>query len=139
MLWNNDQWTELERIRQDMDNLLTGRGFLFEDYSYPPLNVYDEQDAVRVTAELAGLTKDDVEINYSAEVLTLSGRRKIPEKYGQAVLVRKERTSGAFEKSIRIAQKIDAGKITASFKDGILTVVLPRKEESKPRQIAIEA
>jgi len=140
MLWNVDVWREMDRLRREMDSLFTG----YErsgggPATFPLVNVYDGKENVVVTAELPGMTKDRVGITFADGVLTLSGTMEpLAAAKGMSV-VRQERSAGAFEKTLRIPTKVEQGKISASFENGILTVTLPKSEEAKPKTITIEA
>jgi len=139
MLWDLDVWSEMERLQRDMNNLFSNYGRSNGATTYPLTNVYDNRENMVVTAELPGMTKDGVSITYSDGVLTISGKQEPLENIKKMTVVRQERAVGNFEKTLRIPTKIDQGKITASFTNGILTVTLPKSEEAKPKTIAIEA
>ncbi len=91
-----------------------------------------------MTAELPGLGKDQVNITFSDGILTLSGKRQSLAKEKDMAVVRKERSEGDFEKTLRVPTKIKQEAIKASFGNGILTIAMPKAEEVKPRTIAIE-
>ncbi len=138
MLWRFDPVTELERMRRDMDQLFGQFGFAGEGYSFPLVNVYDQRDDIVVTAELPGLSKDDIKVNVTGNVLTISGQRK-PSIGERAGYIRRERSSGEFEKTVRIPSRVSSEKISASFKNGVLTITMPKAEEFKPKTIPVEA
>jgi HSP20 family protein len=94
---------------------------------------------VTVTAELPGVSKEQVSITFSEGVLTISGKRDGLAKAGSMTPVRQERAVGPFEKTLRIPTKVRQDEIDASFANGVLTVTLPKAEEAKPRTITIEA
>jgi len=139
MLWNLDVWREMERLRRDMEGLLSNYGRTSAAATYPLINVYEDKDALVVTAELPGMTKEKVSITFSDGVLTIAGKQEPPAGVKKMASVRRERTEGDFEKTITIPTKIDQNKINASFSNGILTVTLPKSEEAKPKTITIEA
>lgn len=139
MIWNVDMWTEMERLRKEMNSMFSDYGRSSGTTTYPLINVYDGKDSLIVTAELPGMTKDEVNITFADGVLTLSGKLEPLVSVKNMSIVRRERTSGEFEKTLRIPTKIDQGKISASFSNGILTVTLPKSEEAKPKTITIEA
>ncbi len=138
MLWRFDPITELDRMRRDMDQLFGQRGYSSDGYSFPLVNVYDHNDDIVVTAELPGLSKDDVKVNVTGNVLTISGKRKPAASEG-ASYIRRERSSGEFEKTVRIPARVTADKISAGFKNGVLTITMPKSEEYKPKTIPVEA
>jgi HSP20 family protein len=139
MLWDIDVWSEMERLQREMNNLFSNYGRSNGSSSYPLTNVYDNQENIVVTAELPGMTKDSVSISYTDGVLTISGKQEPLANINKMTVVRQERAMGNFEKTLRIPIKIDQGKITASFTNGILIVMLPKSEEAKPKTITIEA
>ncbi|NLP03131.1 MAG: Hsp20/alpha crystallin family protein [Fibrobacter sp.] len=140
MVWNVDIFNEMDRLRREMNNLMsnyeTAAG---SAATFPSINVYDGKDSLIVSAELPGLTKDQVSIVYSDGMLTLSGNREPVLAAKKLSALRKERPEGKFEKSLRIPVKIDQNGISASFTNGILTISLPKAEEAKPKTIKIEA
>jgi HSP20 family protein len=138
MIFNVDMWNEMDRLRREMNSLFTGYDRASASTTYPLVNVYDDKDAVIVTAELPGMAKEQVQITYADGSLTLSGNLEPLSSTKKMTIVRQERSAGAFEKSLRIPTKIDQEKINASFSNGILTVTLPKAEEAKPKTIHID-
>jgi HSP20 family protein len=139
MLWDTDIFSEMERLRREMNSLFSNYGSASGASTYPLMNVYDDKDTILVTAELPGLTKEQVNITFSDGVLTVSGRQQPLIKIKGMTVVRKERSEGDFEKTLRVPTKIKQDAIKASFKNGILAVTMPKAEEVKPKTIAIEA
>lgn len=115
------------------------RGFdsLFTPSLTPALEVVDGRDSVTVKLELAGLKKEDFDISFENEVLTISGERKSETEAREGETVRSERIYGSFSRSVTVHAPIKADAIGASYADGILTVVLPKAEEAKPKKIAV--
>ena len=139
MLWNVDIFSEMDRLRREMNGLFSNYGRAGGATTYPLLNAYDEKDDVVITAELPGLSKDQVNITFSDGVLTIAGKQETPANLKRMTVVRKERSEGEFEKTLRIPVKIKQDGINASFGNGILTITLPKAEEVKPKTISIEA
>lgn len=138
-MWDFDVFSEMDRLRREMNNLFSGYQPSVGNATFPLMNVYDSKDNLVVTAELPGLTKDQVKITFADNVFTLSGEVKaLPNTKGMGI-IRRERSEGAFEKKLRIPTKVKQDSITASFTNGILTVTLPKADEAKPKTIAIEA
>ncbi len=138
MLWRFDPIAELDRMRTSMDDLMEQFGFSNDGYSFPLLNVYDRKDDIVVTAELPGLSKDDVSVHVSGNILTITGKRN--PALGQNVsYVRRERSVGEFEKNVRVPSRVMPDKIAAGFKNGVLTITMPKAEEFKPKVIQVEA
>jgi len=139
MLWDMDIFSEMEKLRREMNNLFSNYGSTTGSSTYPLMNVYDDKDSVIVSAELPGLTKEQVNITFSDGTLTVSGKQQPLAKAKGMTVVRKERSEGDFEKSLRVPTKIKQEAIKASFSNGILSITLPKAEEVKPKTIAIEA
>ena len=136
MFWQVDPWRELERIRREMDNLFdtntrtVSRG-------YPPINVYDTGNDVKLHAALPGMTKDDINVSFTDGNSTLTGKRKPLVDDGKFTIIRNERSTGEFEKTINIPYPIVHDSISADFKNGVLTIILPKAEEAKPKKIEV--
>ena len=139
MFWDIDVFSEMDRLRREMNGLVSNYGRASGAATFPLLNAYDNNDNMVVTAELPGLTKEQVNITFSDGVLTISGKQEIPSRLREMTVIRKERSQGDFEKTLRIPTKIDQDKISASFSNGILTITMPKAEEVKPKTISIEA
>lgn len=139
MLWNVDMWSEMERLRRDMNSLFSDSRRSGVAATYPLINVYDGKENIVVHAELPGMTRERVNISYADGILSLSGKLEPPATVRNMTAVRRERSAGDFEKTLRIPTKIDQEKISASFRNGILTVTLPKSEDAKPKTITIEA
>jgi HSP20 family protein len=107
--------------------------------AYPPVNVWEDTDAVHVEAELPGLNLNDLEIYVTGgNQLTIKGERKqeLPEK---SVRHREERTYGAFTRVLTLPFPVNADKVDARFENGVLHVTLPKHEAAKPRKINVKA
>ena len=103
----------------------------------PPVDVREHDDALEFTAELPGLAKDDLDITVEDRVLTLSGERKFESGEDKNGYHRIERSYGSFTRSFTLPQEVEQDKVTAVFKDGLLTVRIPKTEQAKPRKIEI--
>jgi HSP20 family protein len=103
----------------------------------PALDVYDEKENFIVKVELPGLKKDDIDINLHDGVLTVSGERKSEREAKEGETFRSERYFGRFQRSVQLPALVDATKVKAAYKDGVLTIDLPKAEEAKPKQIAV--
>ncbi|TCO89113.1 heat shock protein Hsp20 [Chthoniobacter flavus] len=109
---------------------------LFSGWS-PALDVFDDKDNLVVKVELPGLNKDEINISLDKGVLTVSGERKQEHESKEGESFRSERYFGKFHRSVTLPATVDSTKVSASYKDGILTVDLPKAEEAKPKQIAV--
>ncbi len=104
----------------------------------PSVDIGESEEDFLVTADLPGLTKDDVKISYEDGVITLRGEKKQEKEEKGKNYHRVERSYGQFERSFRLPTRIDVGKIEAKFKDGVLQLRLPKVEEAKPKEIPIK-
>ncbi len=135
-----DRWSNL---RDELHSLLEspfwsgfGRGGqLFTGWS-PALDLYQSNDNIVAVIELPGMRKEDIEISLHDGTLTISGERKRESANGEKA-ERTERYVGTFRRSITLPTRVDANKVNASYRDGILTVTLPKAEEVKPKQIQV--
>ena len=110
-------------------------GQLFTGWS-PALDLYQSNDNVVAVVELPGMRKEDIDISLHDGALTISGERKRDSTGGEKA-ERTERYVGAFRRSIALPTRVDASKVSATYRDGILTVTLPKAEEVKPKQIQV--
>ena len=110
-------------------------GQLFSGWS-PALDLYQNNDNVVAIVELPGMRREDIEISLHDGTLTISGERKSESSNGEKA-ERTERYIGKFRRSITLPARVDANKVSASYRDGILTVTLPKAEDAKPKQIQV--
>lgn len=106
--------------------------------TWPRVNLHDAGASLLLTAEVPGLTTGDLQIQLENDVLTLSGERKVEPPKGYTAH-RRERGSLSFTRSLNLPAKVDAEKVTATLKDGVLTLDLVKAPTAQPRQIAIHA
>ncbi len=104
----------------------------------PAVDIKETDEALTIFAEIPGLTKDNVSITMENSVLTISGERKFEKDVEKENFHRIERTYGSFSRSFSLPTNVATEKADASFKDGVLTVTLPKTDEAKPRKIAIK-
>ena len=126
---------EIERLNRMFTDFY---GEAFSRAWVPPVDIY-ETDAHEVVlkAELPDLKREDINVTFENGVLTLRGERKFEQEVKKDNFQRIERRHGAFSRSFTLPNTVDAGKISASYKDGVLTIRLPQREEAKPKQIAV--
>lgn len=136
-------WQSLDRwanLRDEMNRLFelptmaaSGRQAQTSGSWTPALDIYQDADNVVAVLELPGLRKEEIEISLHDGVLTIAGDRKNGSGDGDKA----ERFVGKFRRSVTLPTQIDSAKVTASYKDGILTVTLPKAEEAKPKKIEV--
>lgn len=105
----------------------------------PSVDVSETDSELVVRAELPGMTHDDIEVNLQDNVLTLKGEKKQDKKEEKESYHCLERSYGSFSRSFSLPTGVRADQITATFKDGVLVVSLPKAEEVKPKKISISA
>ncbi len=141
MIWNFEPFSELERMRREMDGLFDRMGFATTGSyaTFPAMNLYESDEDVTILVELPGVRKEDIQLDLRENVLVISGKRE-PEDAGQeAVNLRKERMAGEFRKTFRLPVKVDSNRADAQCRNGILTLKMAKAEEAKPHQISIQA
>lgn len=104
----------------------------------PPIDIYETRDDLVVTVELPGLRDKDIHLAITGDLLTLRGQRGSTAEAREENYHRIERWSGPFERHIRLPIPVQADKIRATYRDGVLEVRLPKLDETKPREIRIE-
>ena len=103
----------------------------------PAVDIFEHEGSIVLKAELPGIDANDVDIRVENNVLTLRGERKFESDVKREDCHRVERAYGTFSRSFTLPNVVDTEKIKADYKDGVLQVTLPQKEEAKPKQISI--
>lgn len=124
----------LNRMFADFYGETFNRGWL------PPVDIYetDEHEYV-IKAELPEMKREDISLTFENNVLTLRGERRFEQENKRESFHRVERSYGAFTRSFTLPNTVDAARISASYRDGVLTVRLPQRDEAKPKQISVTA
>jgi HSP20 family protein len=104
----------------------------------PVVDIYEEPDAVRIVAEIPGVKPEDVKISVEGNLLTIQGTKEEVVTEKAEKVHRYERTYGSFERSFTLPATVDAEHIKATYGTGLVTLVLPKVERAKPRQIKVE-
>ncbi len=106
---------------------------------YPPVNLSESDDGYVLTAELPGVSPEDIDVQIEGATVTLSGQRKVEYAAGDGVAIhRRERQSGHFRRAFELPAEIDFDQARATHKNGVLTLELPKTPAVQPRQIEIE-
>jgi HSP20 family protein len=103
----------------------------------PPVDIYETNDMLVIKAELPGFTKEDLHVEINENTLTLRGERRPDAAVKEEQYHRRERASGAFQRSFLLPAMVDQAKVQASYKDGVLELHLPKAEAAKPKRISI--
>ena len=104
--------------------------------AFPPINIFQQGEDFVALVELPGVSKDDIEIQAKDSSIRVSGKKTISFEAGASVH-RRERVSGVFDRTITLPVEVDADHVKADYKDGLLTLLIPRAESDKPRTIKI--
>jgi HSP20 family protein len=104
----------------------------------PALDLYEENDNLILRAELPGMKKEDIDISLHENTISVSGERRNEKRYEGSQTSREERFFGRFTRSFKLPKPVDPSRVKAAYKDGVLTVTLPKTDEAKPRQIEIK-
>ena len=129
----------IERVRREMDRLLEGltsqapRGAGV----FPLVNLTESKDNFYLRAELPGISSSELDIQATANSVSISGERSIPAET-EARYHRRERESGRFSRVVSLPREINPDQVEAGLADGVLTVTLPKAEIAKPRQISVK-
>jgi HSP20 family protein len=131
------------QLRNEVDRLLTGflgpaaDGFLPGVFrSQPPVNVWEEQDSLKVEMELPGIKSEHLEISVAGNELSIKVNRPDVDQEG-VTYHRRERPVGVLSRMVRLPAEVDADRVEADLRDGVLTITLPKAESAKPRKINV--
>lgn len=103
----------------------------------PAVDIYETENELVLKADLPDVNEKDLDIRIESNILTIKGERKFEEKVKEDNYLRVERTYGSFSRSFSLPSTVDNGSVKADYKNGVLTVELPKRAESKPRQVKI--
>jgi HSP20 family protein len=129
---------ELNRMFAGPLSELAARGSELLNVWSPALDVYEDTNNVYVKAELPGLKKEDIEVSLEDGVLNLSGERKNETRTDKAAQHRSERFVGKFNRSLTLPAEVKFDQVDANYKDGVLTVTLPKAEQAKRKNIEVK-
>jgi HSP20 family protein len=128
---------DFDRLFREAFSPVFGEGELSTRTWAPPVDIYENGDNLVLKAELPGVDPKDVEIRVEDSTLYLKGERKFEKEVKEENYHRVERSYGTFTRSFSLPNSIDSDKVHADYKDGILTLTMPKKEEAKPKTIKI--
>jgi HSP20 family protein len=127
---------ELDRLFESPFEQFASSQMLGADIG-PALDLYEDKDNLTVSAELPGMKREEIEVSLHDGALTISGERKSEKNSEKGQAYRSERFFGRFQRTVALPSSVAADKVKATYKDGILTVTLPKTEEAKPKQIDV--
>jgi len=141
-----DPFRELHSLQDEMTRLFAGvapRSGNRDEVSFgawnPNVDIFEDKDKLVLEAELPGMKRDDFELSVENNVITLKGERRFEKKTNEDNYHRVERSYGSFIRSFTLPQTVSSEGAEAEFKDGILKVTLPKREETKARKIEIKS
>lgn len=147
-LTKNSDMSPLEAIKRDMDlifddispfsRIRRGNGGFGMELWAPDTDMSETEDAYMLTMDLPGLKKDDVDVSYKDNRLTISGERSRETKEEEKDFIRRERYLGKFSRAFTMPADVMEDKIKATFKNGVLTVDIPKAEVKKPKKVSID-
>jgi HSP20 family protein len=129
---------EIDRLFESPLNALTSSSQQFLSGWIPAIDLRENKDDMVLRAELPGMKREDIDVSLHGDMITLSGERKEEKDFKDSEVYRSERFLGKFQRSFTLPCAVDAGKVQADYKDGVLTVTLPKAEESRPKQIEVK-
>jgi HSP20 family protein len=138
---NPEEGSGFNRLREEVSqlfNLFSTGADPFFSRVYPAINLTEAGNHLFVRAELPGVKPESLDISVVEGKLMLRGERKIEEEDQKTSYHRREREAGFFRRTIALPIKVDAGKVSASMKNGVLTITLPKSEEAVPRKITVK-
>ncbi len=138
-------WRPLQELRREIDRIwdeFLGRARFSERWEgfewAPAVDISETEDAVVVRADVPGLAPEDLEINLSGNVLTIKGEKKQEKEEKKENFYRVERVYGSFMRSIELPAEVDPEKVEATYKNGVLKIILPKKAESRGKTIKVK-
>ncbi len=134
-----DPFATLVGLQRAMDSVMGSDWFgsrTSGSGAFPLINVFNEGDDFVVVAELPGVKKEDLDVQVRGDTLRLQGKKTVA--YDETASIhRRERASGQFDRTLTLPDEIDAARVSAEYRDGVLTLRLPRAESAKPRTVTI--
>jgi HSP20 family protein len=138
---------ELNSLQQEMNRLFStffdtpttggGNGSPARRW-IPAMDLVETEDHYVLTADLPGLTQDDINLEFEGDVLTLSGERKSEHEERKEGFYRLERATGSFSRSLTLPEGVDPDAVAATFENGVLEVRIPKPEQRKPKKVSIQ-
>ncbi len=137
-----DPMSEFDRLQEEINKLFNfdrigDSSGLFDRRTSPALDLVENADDFVITCDLPGIDPKDLEVSIANNVLTVKGEKKEEKESKDAKVYRKESWAGTFQRTVSLPHTVDPNKINAELKNGVLKVTLGKKEEVKPKQIAV--
>jgi HSP20 family protein len=144
-----EQWYPMER-RNDVTGIQTQMNRLFDNFLgrsavaaagrawAPPVDLYETKDDLVLAVELPGVRDKDVTVSITGDLLSVKGQRRFDKGTPEQQLLHTERSYGNFERLLQLPIPVQADKVKASYRDGVLEIKLPKSEEIKPKEIKVD-
>ena len=129
---------EMDRLLDDFYGRMTPSGESYEGDWLPPMDMKETDNEIVASIELPGLTKDEIKVSVKHDLLSISGEKKQMKTEEKENVHRVERSYGYFKRSVVLPIEVDSAKVRASFKDGVLSITLPKVESKRPKEIPIQ-
>ena len=146
MMIRRDMMNEIDALQRNINSLFGGffpagreRQAGSDAMWTPPVNSYEDKESFVLTCDLPGMEQKDVKINLDKDILTVAGTRKLDRENEKEKYLSVESAFGTFSRSFTLPPTVAIDKIEAKMEKGVLTIRLPKKEESKPKQISIKS
>jgi len=137
-----EPFRDMLSLRADMDRLFSSLfGGAYEEREgmwAPIVDIEEDNDSIMVKAEIPGMKKEDIKVSVQSNILTITGERNRESETKSKTFHRVERSYGKFSRMITLPTDVDSDKVKANYKDGILSITLPKPEAVKPKHIDVE-
>ena len=141
-MFNGNSFSDLDTLFRKINSIGNdlSKGVTFETSGFNPrVNIFEVEDGISVNVELAGVNKEDVNISINDDnILTIKGERKKKEESETKSFIRKEIVYGSFSRSFVLPDELDTEKIKAKYTNGVLEIMVPKKEPVAPKEINIQ-
>jgi HSP20 family protein len=137
MLTNWDPFSELNRFQEEMNRRFMSPGRSLPTFR-PAVDIFEDEESITISAEVAGLSADDLHVSVENNVLTLSGERKLEKEDKKEGYHRIERSYGSFTRSFALPENVDSENVHAERKDGVLHVKLMKRAKPEPKRVQIK-
>jgi HSP20 family protein len=132
------RYTPFSRLFEDFFAPLAGTSELSTTETHlPSVDIYEKDNSIHIKAELPGISKEDIKLDVKGKLLTLHGETKSDKEIKDENSYKRERRYGKFERTFNLAFEIDPQKVEAKYENGVLSLIIPRPEEQKTKQISI--
>ncbi|MBN1885448.1 MAG: Hsp20/alpha crystallin family protein [Candidatus Krumholzibacteriota bacterium] len=136
--WNPGYLHPLNRNMDDLFDGFFGVPLARERTWAPRVDVHEHEDRFELQAEIPGMEKEEISIEVQERMLAIRGEKKVEEEKDEAGCHIRERHWGRFERTFTLPENVDTAKIDAAYRNGVLTIGIPKKEEAKPKEIKVE-